>query len=342
MRSSLRFLVIAVLVGAAVSGLAAVQGTLTRSLNLRSEASRKGAVVAVLPAHTTVTVVNATPSHGYLHVTSAQQQDGWVLQSGVVVSSTSAATSGSRALVRKPQNREKERVTLGMAAAACAQDLASCSATGCSAAGTPHALANQLKQTVPAAGTATMLTFDDFAGLQQQADNLVGEDQDIPVDSRAQLQNLTVSNGTVNEGSLVTVLAYLVGTPHPNTGESVNCNLQGETNNDFHIPISNDPNNSDFQGVVAEMIPQNRPDAWSLSNLTQVEANQQLVMITGGLFYDNYHKVNGDPNNPLGGQPHRFALWEVHPITQFMVCGKSDNSCDPMQPGDWVALGGGQ
>jgi hypothetical protein len=90
------------------------------------------------------------------------------------------------------------------------------------------------------------------------------------------------------------------------------------------------------------MIPQSRPDAWNLSNLTQVENNQQLVMVTGALFYDNFHRVNGDPNNPERGQPHRFSLFEIHPITQFVVCIKSDNSCDPSQSSDWAPIGGAQ
>jgi hypothetical protein len=48
------------------------------------------------------------------------------------------------------------------------------------------------------------------------------------------------------------------------------------------------------------------------------------------------------PDSPhgLAKQPHRFALWEVHPVTHFVVCRKMDNSCDPSQPGDWSALGG--
>jgi len=29
----------------------------------------------------------------------------------------------------------------------------------------------------------------------------------------------------------------------------------------------------------------------------------------------------------------------VHNLTQFMVCTKSDNSCDPAQPSDWASLG---
>ena len=211
----------------------------------------------------------------------------------------------------------------------CQPDLASCPPAGCAAPDSPHGLANRLKRTVPTGATTIMLTFDDFASLQQQADNLVGEDEELTAEQRARLESLTVSHGNVAEGDVVSLVGYLVGTPHPNTLESVNCNLKQEQNNDFHIPISNAPNNSDFDGIVIEMIPQNRPNTWNLANLTQVENNQQLVMVSGGLFYDNFHRVNGDPNNPQSGQPHRFALWEVHPVTHFVVCRKMDNSCDP-------------
>ena len=227
-------------------------------------------------------------------------------------------------------------------ARACVPDLASCPPNGCEAADSAHGLMNQLKQTLPSSTKPTLLTFDDFANLQQQADNLVGEDKELTASDRAQLKNMTVSTGQASEGDLVSILGYLVDTPHPNTRESVNCNLKGEANNDYHIPISNDPSNNGFQGIVVEMIPQNRPANWNLANLTQVESGNQLVMVTGGLFYDNLHKVNGDSSNPLRGQPARFSLFEIHPITQFVVCTKSDNSCDPTQTSDWAPLGGGQ
>jgi hypothetical protein len=187
-----------------------------------------------------------------------------------------------------------------------------------------------------------MLTFDDFASLQQQADDLVGENQELTADDRAKLKGLALANGQVSEGDVVSIVGYLVGAPHPNSKESVNCNLRGESNNDYHIPLSYDPNNTDFQGIVVEAIPQSRPDPWNLANLTQVENNQQLVMVTGALFYDNFHLVNGDPNDPKRGQPRRFSLWEVHPITGFVVCTKLDNSCDPSQPSDWAPIGGAQ
>jgi hypothetical protein len=305
------------------------QAVITKSTNLRAAPSKTSPRIVGLEAKEAVTLLDSRPKNGFYHVRVTKTTDGWVWAEGVQ----------TRQLVRRPMARELEKVTPGLAAAKCAPDLASCPANGCSAAGSPHALVNELKQTVPTGNAPTLLTFDDFASLQAQADNLVGEDSEIPVDTRSQLTGLNVSAGQVSEGSLVSVLGYLVATPHANTGESVNCNLKGESNNDFHIPMSNDPNNSDYQGIVVEMIPQSRPDVWNLSNLTQVESNQQLVMVTGGLFYDNLHKVNGDPSNPVGGQPRRFSLWEVHPLTAFVVCTKADNSCDPAQPGDWAPLG---
>jgi hypothetical protein len=61
-----------------------------------------------------------------------------------------------------------------------------------------------------------------------------------------------------------------------------------------------------------------------------------VLLIEGALLYDNMHVTNGDANNPLGGQPKRFSLWEIHPITSVKVCKKAASSqCDPDRPADW-------
>jgi uncharacterized protein YgiM (DUF1202 family) len=327
---------------------AATQATTKANVNLRAEASRTSAKVAILEKGTTVTVLNPRATTGFYQVQTSANQQGWVsarylsmANAGSIKNNAGSMKKTSRALARKPVNTEAEPHAIGMAAArACVSDLSACTPIGCAAAGTPHALINQLKQTVPSGTTPTMLTFDDFASLQQQADSSVGEDQDLTADDRAKLKGMTVAAGTVSEGDVVAIAGYLVDTPHPNTGESVNCNLKGAPNNDFHIPISNDPSNNGFQGIVVEMIPQSRPAEWSIENLSSVESQSHLVLVTGALLYDNLHKVNGDAGNPLSGQPHRFSLFEVHPIIGFVVCTKADNSCDPAQPSDWTPLAG--
>jgi Bacterial SH3 domain len=312
------------------------QATITQGSNLRADPSTHNPPIQTLAKGTHVTLLETKSTNGFYHVRTPEKKEGWVWTKNVTTGIQ--ASQISRKVVRRPVIVEEVREQLG-SAAACQPDLSSCPISGCSAPEVPHGLANQLKRRVPKSSTAVLLTFDDFQVLQQQADNLVGENKELTAGDRAKLAGLAVGNGQVSEGAVVSVVGYLVGVPHPNTGESVNCNLKGEQNNDFHIPISNDPDNTDFQGIVVEMIPQNRPDTWTLANLTQVENNRQLVMVTGALFYDNFHFVNGDPSSPKRGQPHRFSLWEAHPLTQFVVCTKPDNSCDPTQTGDWTPLG---
>jgi len=312
------------------------QATITQGSNLRADPSAHNPPIQTLAKGTHVTLLETKSTNGFYHVRTPEKKAGWVWTKNVTTGIP--ASQISRKVVRRPVVVEEVREQLG-AAAACQPDLSSCPVSGCSAPDVPHGLANQLKRRVPASSTGVLLTFDDFQALQQQADNLVGENRELTGADRAKLAGLAVASGQVSEGDVVSIVGYLVGVPHPNTGESVNCNLKGEQNNDFHIPISNDPDNTDFQGIVVEMIPQNRPDTWTLANLTQVENNRQLVMVTGALFYDNFHFVNGDPSSPKRGQPHRFSLWEAHPLTQFVVCTKPDNSCDPAQTGDWTPLG---
>jgi hypothetical protein len=136
----------------------------------------------------------------------------------------------------------------------------------------------------------------------------------------------------------VQLAGFLVGNPHPNTGESVNCNLSGPANNDFHIPFASDPDQTPFQGIVVEMIPQNRPANWNIKVLKQIEAARRMVLVTGQLFYDNMHRVNPDQDDSLSGQPPRFSLFEIHPITSVAVCLRSDTSCDPSDRAAWETL----
>jgi hypothetical protein len=61
-----------------------------------------------------------------------------------------------------------------------------------------------------------------------------------------------------------------------------------------------------------------------------------VLLIEGGLFYDNLHFANADANNPMQGQPKRFSLWEIHPVTSLKVCKKRTVSqCDPDRASDW-------
>ena len=60
------------------------------------------------------------------------------------------------------------------------------------------------------------------------------------------------------------------------------------------------------------------------------------------LLYDSIHVPNSDPGHVIGGQPHRMSLWEVHPVTEFLVCAMEDGSpkarCDPSRAADWLPI----
>lgn len=217
----------------------------------------------------------------------------------------------------------------------CKASLDACPMEGCERAGTPHALMNQLKRTLPKTDAGPqVLSLDDFDALQREADDRLAKSQraDLTAENRKKLEGIRVASGaTVGEGAFVEVQGFIVGLPnHPaanKSGESVNCRLKGEKNNDFHIPIARRWTHTEFQAIVVEMIPQDRLGGWSLDRLQAIAEQGRHVRVRGGLFYDNEHVVNDDPDNPKGGQPKRFSLWEVHPITEFSVCKRPKTVC---------------
>jgi hypothetical protein len=86
------------------------------------------------------------------------------------------------------------------------------------------------------------------------------------------------------------------------------------------------------------MIPQlPRPPGWDAATLNSLHTDQVQVLVIGGLTYDNEHLVNADPQHPKGGQPKRLSLWEVHPITAFLLCTRTDG-CDATHAEDWAPL----
>jgi hypothetical protein len=225
---------------------------------------------------------------------------------------------------------------------ACAASLQQCPARGCEAEGTPEAESNELKRRQPKVGVPVTLSFADFAALQQQADERVGQGPLDPTPAqRSRLHDLHVQHGSVSEGDLVRIVGFIAkgneGLHVNKAGESVNCQLQKPADNDFHIPLVEAPGNEEFKGIVVEMIPQDRPPEWSIDELKNIQAQGLKVWAEGGLSYDKVHYVNDDSANPLKDEPARMSLWEIHPVTKFLVCRK--DRCDPQAEEDWTPLG---
>ncbi|MBI3681284.1 MAG: SH3 domain-containing protein [Acidobacteria bacterium] len=296
----------------------------TRATVLRSQPGNASPTIGQLSEGATLRWLEGQQMGAFLRVVGGKGPQGWVHADDIRVLSQPPAGAPPVEAVTSP----------------CANSLAACPANGCAPAGSAHALFNQVKRQQPQGASAVALGFADLASLQSQADNLVGQAGDLSAQQRALLVSLTVAGGKVAEGSLVRLTGFIAQglAPHPNTGESVNCRRTGPENNDFHISVAENASETEFDGIVVEMVPQNRPKQWTIEKLLSARKQKRRVLIFGKLFYDNAHLVNADPAHSLSGQPKRFSLWEVHPITRFFVCTKPNNACSANNLPDWTPL----
>jgi hypothetical protein len=301
--------------------------TTKKKTALKTAPTAQAAAATTVDANTDLRWVMGGRKGKYVRVMIPKGPSGWVLEADV--NKVAEADLASIAL----EGRAEPCVS--------PETLNACTRTkptGCSSAGSAHGLVNQLKRIVPPEGTPTRLTFDTFSQLQSAAVELVDEGVEIPPAERDKIKSIETTEGTVGEGSRVRLVAFLSeGTPHANSGESVNCNLKREANNDIHVSVTETKDGSEFEGIVVEMIPQDRPANWTSSKIENLRG--KVLLLEGGLFYDNLHFTNGDARNPMGGQPKRFSLWEIHPVTSLKVCKKARVSqCDPDKASDWKAF----
>ncbi|HYY58384.1 MAG TPA: SH3 domain-containing protein [Pyrinomonadaceae bacterium] len=298
-------------------------GIVQRTTRVRRKPAANQRVISVLQPSARVRIINSQARGGFVRVLLEKGRQGYVSASDIRVdtslSSTAAAASSS---------------------APCEDSLEDCENIGCAQPGSPQAIFNQAKRHVPTGTASRLLNFADFRRLQNQADEVVDQGSGLSQEERDSLRGFTVSSGTVGEGSLVKIVGFLARglDPHPNTGESVNCRFTEAENNDFHISLAPRATNTEFQGIVVEMIPQDRPEGWTIPKLRRVKQQRRRVMAIGGLFYDNLHVVNSDASDPIPRQPRRFSLWEVHPITRFFVCERTNNACSPGNLSQWTPL----
>jgi hypothetical protein len=298
--------------------------TTNKRTALKTSPNAQASAPAMVDANTNLRWLRGAQRGKYVRVMIPKGPSGWVLQADV----------------QKVAEPDLSSIALEGQAQPCVspETIKACTTkkpAGCAAADSPHGALNTLKRRLPNDEAPTLVTFETFSQLQTAAVGLVDEGVDISPSDRDKIKRIETAEGKVGEGSRVRLVAFLSeGKPHPNTGESVNCNLKTAANNDIHISVTEKKNGSEFDGIVVEMIPQDRPHNWTARNLEALRG--KVLLIEGGLLYDNMHFVNADENNPLGGQPKRFSLWEVHPITSLKVCKKTTvGQCDPDRATDW-------
>jgi len=197
----------------------------------------------------------------------------------------------------------------------------------------------------PSSETPSDVTIGAFQQLQKDvgANSSINFGSSGPTTDRSPLKIL-------GEGKLVTLKAFVLKARQEGA-ESVNCkgHLLNETDktdfyHDIHISFVDDANKSqsgdtkaisdkkECTGIVAEMSPHHRPDNWTADNVNRVATAQALVRITGQQFFDSSH-VPCSNGAPVGSNPKRISLWEIHPIYKFEVC-----TGDCAGAGQWVSL----
>lgn len=196
---------------------------------------------------------------------------------------------------------------------------------------------NHMKNNFCAAGNPVSISFGTIDALQNAVDQKkipYGSGQRLPPD-RSLLQKLVrVGRRTIGEGSVVRLVAFIIDAHYSNVsnGETVNCMLHGEDNNDIHIMLGWNVGDDVCQSVTAEMLPHFRPDAWTPDGLNSL--NGRLVRITGQLFLDGSHK-------PCQGakqaNPPRRSVWEIHPVYAIDVAKvRGSLHVSPSSANDWV------
>jgi hypothetical protein len=206
--------------------------------------------------------------------------------------------------------------------------LAKCPAWGAEQRGSSRGVLNEVKRNIPTGSTPMMLDFADIDMLQHQAEGLVERTSDrITAKARAKLRALPLGDRHVGEGDLVEMVGFLVGKIRVNAGESANCYLKGAANNDFNVYYAPSPEMPVKRALVAEIIPQSRPKEWTVRRLRQAAGHRVLIM--GQLMFDSHHAMSEDS---------RMSLWEIHPVTRFLICQRPSNDCDPSHEDQWQTL----
>jgi hypothetical protein len=159
--------------------------------------------------------------------------------------------------------------------------------------------------------------------------------------------------GTLGEGEVSSLLGYLYYAK-PGSSESSNCQLTGADDLDFHIGIGPDPgipakghplsSQDRHQAVIVEMTPHWRAEyesGWTLAKVRKAVGRQ--VFVVGQLLADNeHHDAKDDCGYAVAPGPGkdcwRPTIWELHPVTRFLVCATAAPCAPDGSGAGWTPL----
>jgi hypothetical protein len=221
--------------------------------------------------------------------------------------------------------------------------------TGCSAAGGYDGYLNSLKNQLvdPAGDPQHVFHVPDLVELEKQ----------VPAElTKVNHETLEGQMGALGEGEVASLNGYLYYAKNGGA-ESSNCLLDGADDIDFHIGIGSDAGTAAraqakspglssaerSQAVIVEMTPHWRARyelGWSLAEVQKAVGRQ--VYVVGQLLADNEHDDAKDDcayNGTGGPGPHcwRATIWELHPVTRFLVCAAASCQESGVGPG-WTPL----
>ncbi len=187
-----------------------------------------------------------------------------------------------------------------------------------------------------ATGKPVVLTFDAYPGLQAAAEKVLGGANYEPPEDRSGLKDLyTWKKKKIGEGMVVSVVGFVEAAHYSDVsdGESVNCELKEDANNDIHIPIVPTAGVDECSSVTAEISPHYRPEVWTASHVNKPGVPMRF---TGQLMFDAEHRPCHDGK---AQGPKRTSVWEIHPVYAMDVCTAAKLSeCDGENEKMWVPL----
>ena len=326
----------------AVAECTAQSVSIRRSSNLREKPNTSSEVIGSLKAGDKVTLTSANQTTGYFPVKTAEGKSGWVWAKNVTVGANGLKTR--RLALLQPAVSAHFVPSCPDPAFPSADPTPIDSECGLPGVGnTADKAQNEQKNNFCATGASRAISISDLVELQKEVEdggavNFGSSFNSHPLSKIPGAAKDRAPLVALGEGTRVTLIGFVAGDAGEGP-ETVNCSLGTKSKkdaplHDIHVSIVDDPNVTDkCTGVVAEMIPHHRPDAWTPNILAQVKTSKRQVRVTGNLMFDSSHTpcINGAA---LSGDPLRASLWEVHPIYKFEVCSTSDCSS-----GDgWVSL----
>lgn len=218
-------------------------------------------------------------------------------------------------------------------------------ATGCSAGGAYDGYLNSLKNELVDPAGEPQHTFDVPALVTLEA-------QLPPELTKANHEDFEDQVSALGEREVSSLNGYLYYAKNGGS-ESSNCLLKGADNIDFHIGIGPDAGiaakaktspgltaEDRSQAVIVEMTPHWRAayePGWNLAEVQKAVGHK--VYVVGQLLADNEHD---DAKDDCAFKGHgqscwRATIWELHPVTRFLVCNADTCADNGAGPG-WVPL----